>query len=149
MNGQPVWLASLSRARPNGQTHYVPEWSQAQFREAERLLRGVVFGVGNPERERLFRMNVTLCLHRAATDEEVAMQPEWFLTAKGGLAGPPVEIISETEPGSASTRPCANPKRQILDKWNPHGWIPVGCGECESCRARIEFPPCVWNVKGL
>lgn len=137
MNGQPVWLASISRTRPNGKTLYVPEWSPSQMRECERRLRELVEGVGNPDRERLFRMNVTLCLHRAAADHEVAAQPSWFLTAPGcGLAGGPVEVLSETEPGSPSTRPCANPRRQMIYRDNLHAWIPRDCGTCEPCRAR-------------
>lgn len=138
MKGQPVWLASVSRIRANGETFYVPEWSPSQLRAAEKLLRGVVAGVGNPDRERLFRMNVTLCLHRAATDEEVAAQPPWFLTARGqGLAGGPVQVLSETEEGSPSTRPCVKPKRYVIDPSSPFGWIPVDCGACESCLARM------------
>lgn len=107
------------------------------MREAERKLREMVAGVGNTTRERLFRMNVTLCLHRAATDDEVQSQAPWFLTARGnGLAGGPVQVLSETEPGSPSTRPCHNPKRHIIDGRNDHGWIPVDCGSCVPCLAR-------------
>lgn len=137
MKGQPVWLASISRRRDNGRVLYVPEWSASQRRDAERVLRRVVRGVGNPDRERLFRMNVTLCLHRAATDAEVRAAPPWFLTASGcGLAGGPVEILTETEIGSASTRPCEHPRRRILEPGAVHGWLPVDCGLCEPCRAR-------------
>jgi len=138
MNGQPVWLASISRMRPNGQTLYVPEWSPTQLREAEKSLRQVVEGIGNTKRERLFRMNVTLCLHRAATDEEVGAQPDWFLKAPGnGLAGGPVEVLSETELGAQSTRPCHAPQRLSLRDRNPHAWLPVDCGQCPPCLARI------------
>jgi hypothetical protein len=137
MNGQPVWLASISRRRDNGRVLYVPEWSDSQRRAAEWTLRRTLRGVGNPDRERLFRMNVTLCLHRAATDAEVAAAPAWFLTARGcGLAGGPVEVLSETERGSASTRPCTTPGRHILEPTNPHAWVPIDCGLCEPCRAR-------------
>lgn len=137
MNGQPVWLASVSRLRPNGRTLYVPEWSPRQMREGERLLREVLAGVGDTSRERLFRMNVTLCMHRAATNEEVQAQAPWFLTARGnGLAGGPVEILSETEAGSQSTRPCHHPGKYIIDSSNPHGWIPADCGSCPPCLAR-------------
>lgn len=137
MNGQPVWLASVSRMRPNGKTLYVPEWTQPQLRDATRQLRQVTAGIGNQKRERLFRMNVTLCLHRAATDEEVAGQPEWFLKSPGnGLAGGPVEVLWETEPGAQSTKPCESPKRYMLDARNPHSWIPTDCGQCPPCMAR-------------
>jgi len=116
---------------------YVPEWSPSQRRDAERLLRRLLDGVGDTTRERLFRMNVTLCLHRAATDAEVTAQPPWFLQAPGyGLAGGPVEVLSETVPGSPSTRPCIAPSRHVLEAGNPHAWIPVDCGQCEPCHAR-------------
>lgn len=144
MDGQPVWLASISRFRPNGNRSYVPEWSASQRRDAERQLRQLLNGVGDVTKERLFRMNVTLCLHRAATDAEVAAQPSWFLTAPGcGLAGGPVEVISETVAGSLSTKPCESPSKQVVDQRSPHGWLAVGCGQCAPCRARTT------RVKGL
>lgn len=134
-----MWLASISRRRPNGRLVYVPDWSASQRRDAERLLRSMVDGVGDATRERLFRMNITLCLHRAVTDAEVAAQPAWFLDARGcGLAGGPVEVLSETVPGALSTKPCAAPHRERFDSSSPHGWIPIGCGLCDSCRARQE-----------
>jgi len=139
MDGQPVWLASISRRRPNSQVVYVPDWSPSQRREAERLLALVLRDAGDVSRERLFRMNVTLCLHRAATDDEVATAPSWFMTAPGcGLAGGPVEIIRETVPGGPSTRPCESPSLQRLDR-SPHGWIPIGCGLCAPCVARAHY----------
>jgi hypothetical protein len=139
MNGQPVWLASISRIRNNGTRFYVPEWSESQLRDAERRLRLVVDGVGDVTKERLFRMNVTLCLHRAATDAEVAAQPDWFLKAPGcGLAGGPVQVLSETIAGSLSTKPCEAPRKQVIDRYSVHGWIPVDCGACEPCRARSK-----------
>lgn len=140
MNGQPVWLASISRRDSKGARVYVPEWGKAVRDVAERLLRQMVDGVGNPSRERLFRMNVTMCLHRAASDEEVAAQSEEFRCAPGnGLAGGPVEILAETEQGSPSTRPCEAPDRHVIDRASPHGWIPVDCGDCEPCLARANF----------
>ncbi len=133
-----MWLASISRIHPNGKTLYVPEWSASQMRAAERELREMLIGVGNTNRERLFRMNVTLCLHRAATNDEVAAQPGWFLTCAGnGMAGGPVEVLSETEIGSDSTRPCRSPKKFVIDHGSPHGWIPTDCGVCEPCVARV------------
>lgn len=141
MKGQPVWLASVSRMRPNGTTLYVPEWSKSQMNEARKLIYGMVDGVGNTARERLFRMNVTLCLHRAATDSEVRAQGSWFLEAPGcGLAGGPVEVLKETEPGDPSTRPCQNPNRYPIERGHPFGWIPVDCGVCDPCLARKHFP---------
>jgi|SRR5215467_4426986 len=136
MDGQPVWLASLSRHRANGHFIFVPDWSVSQRRDAERLLREAIEGVGDTSRERLFRMNLTLCLHRAATDAEVAAQPPWFLQAPGcGLAGGPVEVLSETVPGALSTKPCEQPMRERFGT-HKHAWLPVDCGTCGPCRAR-------------
>jgi hypothetical protein len=140
MDGQPVWLASVSRFRSNGRRLYVPEWSLSQMREGERELRRLLVNVGDPLRERVFRMNVTLCLHRAATDAEVEAQPDWFMAAAGnGLAGGPVAVIAETVAGAASTKPCVAPGKTIIDRHSMHGWIPKDCGACEPCRARARF----------
>ena len=137
MDGRPVWLASVSRIHKSGRTFYVPEWSAVQLRQAERLLRSVLAGAGDPAFERLFRMNITLCLHRAATPAEVLAAPSWFLTAAGsGLAGGPVAVLRETVRGALSTKPCEAPGRQVIDRSNPHGWIPIDCGACPPCRAR-------------
>jgi hypothetical protein len=38
MNGQPVWLASISRERSSGSRLYVPEWSASQRRDADARL---------------------------------------------------------------------------------------------------------------
>lgn len=78
-----------------------------------------------------------LRVHRAATDDEVARQPDHFHHGVGcGLAGGPVEVISETVPGSLSTKPCLNMGREPFDTRSPHGWIPRGCGRCDTCVAR-------------
>src|SRR5262245_38334777 len=103
MNGQPVWLASVSRRTATGRLSPNTRWTDGIKRQAEALLRSAVRGVGDESRERLFRMNVTYCLHRASTDAEVAGQDDEFrLLAPTGLAGGPVEILSETEVGSDS-----------------------------------------------
>ena len=137
MDGQPVWLCSISRLKPNGRTLYLPDWHPSVLRDAERLLRYTLEGVGDVTRERLFRMNVTLCLHRAATDDEVAAQGPEFLTAPGfGMAGGPVAILSETVPGSASTKPCEAPSRRKIKYDSPHAWLPIDCGKCDPCLAR-------------
>lgn len=107
------------------------------MRESCDLLRRVLGPAGNPERERIFRMNVTLCIHRAITDEELLRLPDWFHAAQPtDLAGGPVEIMFETEDSGPSTKPCDNPIRHSLDPRNPLLWFPGDCGDCESCRAR-------------
>jgi hypothetical protein len=119
----------------------VPRWAPAVRFEAEAGLRAALDGVGDPTRERLFRMNVTLCLHRAATDAEVAGQPDWFLTHPAcGLAGGPVEVLWENTPGADSTKPCRSPRKMVLPGVkDPLLWIPQDCGRCKSCRARATF----------
>ena len=145
MNGRPVWLASISRRRPSGTTLYVPEWSPAQLREAEKLLLRTLLGVGDPNQERLFRMNITLCLHRAASAWDLSHVPAWFYAAPGtGLAGGPVAILRETVPGRASTKPCLAPIRDPLPgpigiPLSPHAWVPKDCGRCEPCRSRARL----------
>lgn len=140
MNGQPVWLASISRWR-EGSPVAVPRWSEATRLEAEAALRATLEGVGDSTRERLFRMNVTLCLHRAATAVEVAGQPDWFHTHPAiGLAGGPVEVLWENTLGADSTKPCRHPRKvQFPGAKDPLLWIPQDCGQCRSCRARATF----------
>ena len=57
-----------------------------------------------------------------------------------GDTGGPIEIVWENEPGSPSTKPCANPSREYLPQPNgridPLIWLPLDCGACESCQAR-------------
>jgi hypothetical protein len=140
MGGQPVWLASVSRRNPaTGRLVANPTWTEGLRAQAIALLRGAVRGLGDPTRERLFRMNITYCLHRAASDAEEAGQDEIFrCQAPTGLAGGPIEILSETEPGAASTRPCAAPGKQYIDRTDRLLWLPIDCGQCEPCRARAR-----------
>jgi hypothetical protein len=136
MDGQPVWLASFSRWRGD-LAIAVPRWSQDHLRDGEAELRSMLDGVGDPSRERLFRMNVTLCLHRAATDEEVSRMPSWFHTYPAcALAGGPVKVLWENVPGSLSTKPCTKPTKRKLDKRDPLLWLPMDCGRCPPCVAR-------------
>jgi hypothetical protein len=138
MGGTPVWLASLSRRGRSGPKPIAtPLWSAATIQESAGLLRRVLDPAGDPTRERLFRMNVTLCLHRACTPEEVASLPAWFHDAPPiDLAGGPVEILEETEPGLPTTRPCLNPVHIPLYPNDTLLWLPGPCGTCPPCRAR-------------
>lgn len=84
-------------------------------------------------------MNVTTCLHRAASAEDLARVPDWFHTADPtDLAGGPVEVLWENEEGAPSTRPCHHPEQIPLDRHNPLLWVPGDCGRCEPCLARAE-----------
>jgi hypothetical protein len=138
MNGTPVWLASLSRRSPiTGDILATPLWSERTMQSSLALLRRVLGPAGNAARERAFRMQITACLHRALTDDEVAGLPASFHAAEPiDLAGGPVEVLYETEPGRPSTRPCVRPERRRLDDRGSLLWYPVDCGGCEPCRAR-------------
>jgi hypothetical protein len=138
MNGTPVWLCSMSRrSTTTGDILATGLWSPETVRASTALLRRVLGPAGDASRERLFRMNVTLCLHRAISEAEDAALPASFHAAAPiDLAGGPVEVLWESEPGSASTRPCAAPGRHPLDPRNPLLWVPLDCGRCEPCRAR-------------
>src|SRR5262245_19909946 len=116
MDGQPVWLASLSLNGRDGKKIAVPRWNDVDRAEASGRLTDVLLGAGDVTRERFFRMNITMCLHRAATDAEIAIMPAWFHTHPAvALAGGPVEILTETVPGADSTKPCRAPKKGIID----------------------------------
>jgi hypothetical protein len=140
MAGVPVYLASVSRRSP-----LVPKkpvatglWSKQTRDDMAALLQRVVGPAGNPARERLFRMNVTLCLHRALRTDELEQLPDWFWTAAPvDLAGGPVEILSETEPGLPTTKPCVRPTHRSLWPGDPWLWFPEDCGHCPPCRARV------------
>ena len=108
MNGTPVWLCSISRRSTLVRDKPIATglWTKQTIDESAALLRRLLGPVGNPARERLFRMNVTLCLHRALTAEEVAALPSYFHEDPAqDLAGGPIEILSESEPGLPSTMP--------------------------------------------
>jgi len=139
MRGTPVWLASLSRQSTviRGKPLSTSLWSQRTRDESAVLLRRLLGPAGNPNRERIFRMQITMCLHRAITAEEYQQTPDWFKTAQTtDLAGGPVEILYESEEGSLSTRPCLKPDKQPLDPRDPLLWLPLDCGQCETCQAR-------------
>lgn len=138
MDGQPVWLASLSRRNPGtGVPIATGRWADAWAQRGPALLREALTGRGDVSRERLFRMNLTLCLHRALTDDEVAGLPAYFHTDPAcDLAGGPVEVVWENVRGRMSTRPCVKPRRMVLDPRQPELWVPEDCGQCQPCLAR-------------
>jgi hypothetical protein len=141
MRGAPVWLASLSRRSPlTGGRLATPLWSPELMDTSIELLHRVLDGAGMPERERIFRMQVTVCIHRALNDAELQQLPDYFWQDDAtDLAGGPVEILFESEPGLASTRPCDNPTRIPLDARQPLLWFPGDCGDCAPCRARAKL----------
>src|SRR5262245_37115967 len=140
MRGRPVWLVSLSRRSPlRGGRLATSLWSERTMSDSIDLLRRVLGPAGDPEHERIFRMQVTLCIPRALTADEVERLPDYFHEAEPiDLAGGPVEVLWESEPGLPSTMPCRDPERIPIDPRNPLLWFPSDCGRCEPCRARAE-----------
>jgi hypothetical protein len=70
----PVWLASISRVRPNGGTAYSRarlERRAAAGRRARRLreLVGPAVGESDATSACFIAMNITLCLHRVCAAE--------------------------------------------------------------------------------
>jgi hypothetical protein len=141
MSGRPVWLASLSR-RPAGRAEAVSTqlWSKGTMADSIALLRRVLGPSGNPAYERVFRMQVTLCIHRALSDEELDALPFSFHASEAtDLAGGPVEILEQTVDSGPSTKPCHLPTRAPLSRTDPLLWLPIDCHACPPCRARLKL----------
>lgn len=135
-----MWLASLSRREyGGGRIRATGTWTPEEIDRGYARLVWALEGVGDLNHERLFRMNITLCLHRAARPEEVEALPASWHGDSSGMAGGPVACIwSRGIPDVPSTRPCENPGRQLPDPDRPDLWIPLDCGTCEPCRARLD-----------
>lgn len=141
MTGSPVWLASLSRMNPI--THEpiaTGNWTPQTVQESRDVLMRFLGPVGNEYRQRLFRFNATLCLQRALTGEEVQRLPSYFFAEPAvDLAGGPIEVLWETEPGALTTQPCERPDHGPTAMRNPQLWIPLDCGDCPPCKARASI----------
>lgn len=146
MDGRPVWLASVARRdRASGEIIPTGLWTARPGLRNKGLaiLRAVLEGIGDRRFERVFRMNATLCMHRAMTAEEVEGLPEWWHSCPSqGEAGPAVEVIySRGASGRPAQQPCENPVRTIPWAGYPESlWIPEDCGLCEPCldRSRVR-----------
>jgi hypothetical protein len=115
------------------------KWSPGMYSYAEKTLRNdVLGGLGDPKRERTFRMCITLCIHRGLGPRELRRLPRWWHEAPArDMAGGPLEIISSRGvPDIASARPCINPVRRPIDPRRPDLYLPMDCERCEPCRAR-------------
>lgn len=137
MEGRPAWLASIAMRLPDGSPKLTGEWTRAERRRADKRLDKLLGNVGDPTRERAFRMNLTLCLHRALSDREIAtLSDEWKAAPAEFLAGGPVEVLWQKGVADApSTRPCAEPRMRPLLPGS-RVLVPLDCGRCESCVAR-------------
>jgi hypothetical protein len=138
-----VWLASVSRRHHlSGAIVPTGDWitRPALRNKGVRVLKEVLRGVGDTAFERLFRMNATLCLHRAMTEEEVSGLPDWWHEAPAvGIAGPAVEVLSSRgASGRPAQQPCERPLRTLppIPGYDPRLWIPEGCLQCEPCKDR-------------
>lgn len=137
-----MWLASAVLRDDNGEIVATVRWTADMWRYAEMTLKSTVLaGVGDRSRERFFRMNITACLHRGVTPQELRRLPAWWHAATAvDLAGGPIEVLwSHGLPRTLSAEPCAHPGRRPIDPRGrrPDLWIPVDCGRCLSCQARI------------
>lgn len=144
MNGRPVWLVSGSLRDFFGAPIPSARWSTADRELLERTLLDALDGVGDPTHERFFRMPVTACIYRRLTDEEeVGLHPNWKAAPAVHMAGGPLEILRETVPGSASTKPCLSPGKDFLGGRDRDLYLLRDCGECEPCLARraLETKP--------
>jgi hypothetical protein len=143
MDGLPVWLVSVSRRSPlTSRIRTVPTWSEEERQQTIALMRDVLAEAGDRGKERIFRMQVTMCLHRALSDAEIAGLPAWFHAAEAiDIAGGPVEILWENAVGKPSTRPCERPRKRLLDPGTGQLdlWIPLDCGLCAPCQARAAI----------
>lgn len=142
MGGRPVWLASIARRAANGGIIPALEWPRSQVEKGINRLSAVLAGVGDKKKERVFRMCITLCMHRALADEEVAaLPPGWLERPALDVAGGPVEIIyTRGTVDSPSVMPCENMARRPLPTGRDYKgrplWVPDECGRCAPCKAR-------------
>ncbi len=136
MDGWPVWLASASVRGPNGKTVPSGSWPPDLMDQVSASLDVLLAGVGDEDRQREFRMCITLCRHRALTPAERDALPDWWHEAPAvDIAGGPLEKRwSRGIPETLSTEPCANPDRVLIERGM---FIPTDCGTCPSCAARL------------
>lgn len=137
MDGQPVWLCSVSHTDRGGKIIATGTWLESYFVFAEHLAHAQLYGVGDDGRERAFRMNITFCIHRAVSEQEkLNLSGEWQ-GARGGLAGGPVAVLwSKGIEHRPAAMPCRSPGRLVIEPTRPDLWVPEDCGQCEPCRAR-------------
>lgn len=143
MQGRPVWLASVSKRNRQG---IIPNtrWGAYHRREAVDLLKTVLDGVGDPDRGwRLFRMQITYCMHLACSVSEIELLPDEWETIKGSaLAGGPVEILDSGHCATTpSVMPCERPAKGRIPtpSFDADVWIPLDCGLCPPCLDRISI----------
>ena len=131
-----MWLVSVSK-RVKGRIKATGTWTGHQFDLAGGHAIRALLGIGDPHRERAFRMNITFCVHRAVSAEEALRLPKEWAAAVGGMAGPPVEVLwSRGIEHTLASMPCRAPGRLVIDPQRQDLWVPEGCGKCDVCEAR-------------
>jgi len=138
MDGQPVWLVSGSLRDHGGAIVQTSRQTGAQRVRVVDAMNEVLDGIGDALHERCFRMNVTICIHRALRAEEEAGLPAAWCAARAiHLAGGPVGLLwSRGVQDKPSVRPCRRPAKEWLTN---QLWIPTDCGRCAPCLARAEI----------
>ena len=148
MNGRPVWLASVSKRDKRGALVPNTRWHSPEKTKAVALLQRLTFKVGDVFLGwRLFRMNITYCLHVALADVEVKRLPPTWAKFGGptALAGGPVEILdSGNTAARESVKPCHHPTKQTIPGQpifnpDPDLWLPIDCGTCPPCIDRLAI----------
>ena len=135
-----MWLASASVWRGSWIVG-TGQWRPRVRDQVAAILRDEVMdGIGDLDAQRLFRMNVTLCLHRSlTTQEEERLPADWHEVPPLDIAGGPVEVLWENVPARPSAQPCGQPRHVQAPPGRPDLWIPEDCGRCEPCLARAEI----------
>lgn len=140
-----MWLASVSLRDKRGDIIGTAKWTPRQWRYAEDTLKNYALrGAGDENRERMFRMCITLCLHRGIRDDELdQIEDWWFDAAAVDLAGGPLEIIyAKGVPDIESAKPCHHPRKQLIDLSRLDLYLPRDCGVCPPCIARTNAQTC-------
>lgn len=127
----------MSRRTSAGSIVPTERWTPAQRRETEGVLSEILDRCGDPGRERVVRMSITLSIYRACRDDELTKLPSaFFQDPPVHMFGGAIEIIRESEPAVESAKPCEQPGRRMLGARYPDLWIPIDCGTCGPCQAR-------------
>ena len=139
-----MWLASISLTRRDGRKLCTPSWDPAIWSRAYRLLDELTKGIGHPDHYRFFRMQITACKHVPLRQDEIdILPPTWHETQGVCMAGGPVEALDSfgLPKGLISAQSCEKPGHRMLDEssGDPDLWLPIDCGTCPSCMARLEL----------
>lgn len=133
-NARQVWLASISHW-PHGRNLPFERWGRGVTLLARRGIVELLDGVGDPDMERGFAMVMTMCAHRAVTDDELAGLPPGKSVH---LAGAGVRELWRTPLFPAPGLSLQRCERAVFTTW--HGIkVPGDCGECPPCLVRAEL----------